>query len=146
VADSLDVVAVRIEHISAVIVGVVHGANPWGAIVDSAGVECRRVEGIDLAAGVSGQGDVQPPPYRSAVRLDPETQGFPAVPSPAAWPAGSMINVSPKGVAKHPRSSRNPARAVAEDGDGRAPGGLLVNEVNEPAQQIRVGLWQHPMT
>src|SRR5438046_1865422 len=62
VADSLDVVAVRIENVSAVIVGVIGGTNAWCAIVESAGVECRRVEGIDLTAAVSGQGDVQPPP------------------------------------------------------------------------------------
>src|SRR5437764_5254056 len=72
VADSLDVVAVRIEHISAVVVGVVDGANAWCAIVDSASDECRGVERIDLTAAVSGQGDVQPPPYRCALRLYPE--------------------------------------------------------------------------
>src|SRR5437764_18536 len=48
VADSLDVVAVRIENVSAVIVRVIGGTNAWCAIVESAGVECRRVEGIDL--------------------------------------------------------------------------------------------------
>jgi hypothetical protein len=45
-ADSLYVVAIRIEHMRAIVVGVVDGANAWGAIVDSAGVECRRVNRI----------------------------------------------------------------------------------------------------
>jgi hypothetical protein len=56
VADGLDVVAVRIDHITAVVVGVVDGANAGCAIVDSAGLECRGVERIDLTAAVSGQG------------------------------------------------------------------------------------------
>ena len=55
------------------------------------------MERIDLTAAVSARRDVQPAPHRGSLRLD-QNQGFPPVPNPAAWPAGSVINVSPKGA------------------------------------------------
>jgi len=47
VTDCLDVVAVEIHYVRAVVVGVVPRPEPGCAVVRPPGVECRRVESID---------------------------------------------------------------------------------------------------
>src|SRR5213078_1782679 len=62
VADGLDVVAVGIEAVAAVVVGVVDRAQAGRAIVDPACLDGCRVEGVHLRAALGAQRNVQPAP------------------------------------------------------------------------------------
>ena len=55
----LDIVAVRIENESAVIILVIMGSQSGGAIVTRAGSNCRFIEGVDFLAIGRGKGNVQ---------------------------------------------------------------------------------------
>jgi hypothetical protein len=71
VADSLDVVSVRIQDVRAVVVRVIpaHSQRP---VVGSACLERRSVERVDRLAVVYLERDVQPTPYGTPVGLNPE--------------------------------------------------------------------------
>src|SRR5438552_16652661 len=71
-ANSLDVVAVWIEDIRAVVVGVVDLAYSRCAVIRSAGVDGRRMEGVHLLASVCRQRNVKPTLHGLATGLDPE--------------------------------------------------------------------------
>jgi hypothetical protein len=58
VVDGLDVVAVGVEDERAVVARRVVGADARPAVVGAARGERRRVEGVDLRAGVGGERDV----------------------------------------------------------------------------------------
>ena len=58
VADGLDVVAVGVEHVGAVVVRVVDLAHAGGAVVGAAGLERGGVEGVDGGAVGRLEGDV----------------------------------------------------------------------------------------
>ena len=57
-ADGLDVVAVRVEDVGAVVVLVVDRARTGRFVVDSAGGQSRLVEGVDNVPRVASKGDV----------------------------------------------------------------------------------------
>ena len=58
VADRLDVVAIRIEHVGAVVVLVVDRARAGRPVIDPACAKRRLVEGVDEVSRVAGEGDV----------------------------------------------------------------------------------------
>ena len=72
VAHRLDVVAVRIEDVCTVVVGVIESAYPRRPVVGPARVERGGMERIDGWAIVDRERDVEPPYDRLPSRLDPE--------------------------------------------------------------------------
>src|SRR5512136_1295078 len=70
-ADSLDIVAVSIEHEGAVIIGVIFGPKAWRPIVGAARLKRGMIEGIDRGPALSGEGHMQGP-ARLAALSDPE--------------------------------------------------------------------------
>ena len=58
-ADGLDVVAVGVEHVGAVVGRVVDLADAGGAVVGAAGLEGGGVEGVDRRAIGRREGDVE---------------------------------------------------------------------------------------
>src|SRR5215510_3703396 len=71
VADRLDVVAVGIEHESAVVVGVIVRPQPRRAVVLATGGERRAMEGVDRGAVLGGDGDVEDA-SQTSFAADPE--------------------------------------------------------------------------
>ena len=59
VTHRLDIVAIGIEHKGAVVVRMIVGAQPRRAIVAGAGGKCRAIKGVDGAAIVGGDRNVQ---------------------------------------------------------------------------------------
>ena len=68
--DGLDVVAVRVQHVGGVVAVAVLGARSRRAVVAAAGVERRRVEGVDGLAAVAFERDVRA--AGGAALMDPE--------------------------------------------------------------------------
>jgi len=98
VTDGLDVVAVRIEDVAAVIVVVVP-ANAGCSVVGSARLECGRVEGVDELAALGAERDVDPSACGLAVRLDEERRPASVLlAEPAAAPENSSKSVKPSGA------------------------------------------------
>src|SRR4051812_24064445 len=75
VADGLDVVAVEIEDIAAVVVGVVP-PQPGCAVVGASCLDGGCMEGVDLRPTLGSQRDVKPPPHRLPFGLDEERRSF----------------------------------------------------------------------
>jgi hypothetical protein len=61
---------VGVEHVGAVVVGVVDRSDAGRAIIGSAGLDRCRVEGIYLRAALGPQRNVKSTPHRLAVRFD----------------------------------------------------------------------------
>ena len=62
-ANSLDIVAVGIEHEGAVIIGVIFRPEPWRAVIGGAGKQRGRMEGIDRFPAGRGESDVHWPAW-----------------------------------------------------------------------------------
>jgi hypothetical protein len=60
VVDGLDVVAIGVEHVGAVVAFVVLGPHPRPAIIVSSRFQRRGVETVHGLPGGSGEGDVDP--------------------------------------------------------------------------------------
>jgi hypothetical protein len=67
VADGFDVVAVGVEHIGAVVVGVVDRSDAGRTVVSPAGLDRCRMEGIYLRVRLGSQRNVKSTPHRLAV-------------------------------------------------------------------------------
>ena len=72
VADNLDVVAVRIEDVGAVVVRVIDLPNARLAVVDAACLEPGGVERVNRRAVLGGEGDVQAARPSVGALPDPE--------------------------------------------------------------------------
>lgn len=101
VADGFDVVAVGIEHVAAVVVGVVP-PQAGCAVVGSARVERRGVEGVHLRPAPGPQRDVEPALRRLPVRLDEERRPFCAFPAESGRRSGELHQQ------RHPERSERP--------------------------------------
>lgn len=82
VAHRLDIAAIGIEHKGAVVVRMIMGAQTRRAVVPAAGGDCGAVKGVDGAAIIGGDCDVQRA-FEPAFAADPEI-GLPCFPKPAA--------------------------------------------------------------
>ena len=93
----LDVVALGIEDISAVVVRVVDVAHSRCTVVDSACLERRDIERVDGLTVLRPERDVEPALDGPPSRFEPEER-LPSLPNPAASPTGSERVVSPSGA------------------------------------------------
>jgi len=98
VADRLDVVAVRVEDVCTVVVGVIERTHSGRSVVCPASFERGDMEGIDGLAIVDREGDVEPPYDRPPSRLDPEERLAVPAETGGLSPTGSSSTVSPSGA------------------------------------------------
>ena len=96
-ADRLDVVAVRVEDVCTVVVGVIERAHSRRPVVCPARFERSGMERIDGLAVVDRERDVEPPYDRLPSRLDPE-EGLAVTAKTGGLPTGSSSTVSPSGA------------------------------------------------
>ena len=97
--DGLDVVAVRIEDVAAVVVGVLGRSNAGRAVVDPTCLDSCGVEGVHVCAAFSAQCNVKPPPHVLPVGLEEERRSScTLLAEPAAAPENSMRSVNPSGA------------------------------------------------
>jgi hypothetical protein len=103
VADGLDVVAVEIEDVTAVVVGVVP-PQARCAVVGPSCVDGGSMDGVELPPTLGSQRDVKPPPHRLAMALDEwpsmKNDGRSAsfLPNAAAASENSIKSFSPSGA------------------------------------------------
>src|SRR5207253_4036000 len=71
VADGFDVVAIGIEYVAAVVVGVVP-TQAGRAVVGAAGLDCRGVEGVHVRPALGPQRDLEAPAHRIPLGLGEE--------------------------------------------------------------------------
>jgi hypothetical protein len=97
VADRLDVVAVGVEDVRAVVVRVVDRSLPRRTVVGGACFERGGVEPVDALTVVGAKGDVQS--SRTGLPCASiQKNAISSVPNPAAWPLGSAMSVMPSGA------------------------------------------------
>src|SRR6266516_6451716 len=88
-ADGLDVVAVGIKDVAAVVVGVVP-AQAGCAVVGAACLDRCGVEGVHLRAALGLQRDVKPPPHWLPVGLDEERRSSSIILAEASGRPGEL--------------------------------------------------------
>jgi hypothetical protein len=97
-ANGLDVVAVWVENVAAVVVGVVP-AQPGRAVVRPARRDRCGMEGVDLRTRLGAEGDVKPALYGFSVGPMKKDGRVPSsLPNPAAASENSISRDIPRGA------------------------------------------------